>query len=150
MLPSPSMAICGRPGLPAPVPIASGSPCPTASATRCNPAFAASGGFGGACGRFGAAEETGREMNRAIAAGDAPGFRRAAHSLKSNGVTFGATAFAETARMLEHTPLETLGDTAMARNEPVKAIPAYERAAIIARDSKKWKEVIERAGVKLE
>ena len=48
-------------------------------------------------------------LRSASAAGDAVGFRRAAHSLKSNGVTFGATAFAELARELEHTPLAELG-----------------------------------------
>jgi HPt (histidine-containing phosphotransfer) domain-containing protein len=34
------------------------------------------------------------ELRRALAANDAETFRRAAHSLKSNGSTFGATAFA--------------------------------------------------------
>ena len=54
-------------------------------------------------------------LQAAIAAGDAVGFRRAAHSLKSNGVTFGAHAFAEAARALEHTPLGELGDAATAQ-----------------------------------
>lgn len=56
-------------------------------------------------------------LHAAVNAGDALGFRRAAHSLKSNGVTFGAMAFAEAARTLEHTPLEALGETAVARVE---------------------------------
>ena len=41
------------------------------------------------------------ELRRALAAGDADAFRRGAHSLKSNGSTFGATAFAAMARDLE-------------------------------------------------
>lgn len=41
------------------------------------------------------------ELCAALAAGDADGFRRAAHSLKSNSQTFGATALAAMARTLE-------------------------------------------------
>ena len=41
------------------------------------------------------------EMRAALAAGAAERFRRAAHSLKSNGSTFGAVALAERARTLE-------------------------------------------------
>jgi histidine phosphotransfer protein HptB len=40
-------------------------------------------------------------MRGARAAGDADAFRRAAHSLKSNSLTFGATALADAARALE-------------------------------------------------
>ena len=40
-------------------------------------------------------------MHRALAADDNAGFRRAAHSLKSNGLTFGAVPFAQLARALE-------------------------------------------------
>lgn len=60
-------------------------------------------------------------LHAAIAAGDAVGFRRAAHSLKSNGVTFGAQAFAEAARALEHTPLSELGAAATARVQALAA-----------------------------
>lgn len=60
-------------------------------------------------------------LQAAAAVGDAVGFRRAAHSLKSNGVTFGATAFAEAARALEHTPLEALGAEAPARVQALAA-----------------------------
>lgn len=42
-----------------------------------------------------------RELARAAEAGDAPALKRAAHTLKSNGNTFGATAFADLARALE-------------------------------------------------
>lgn len=42
-----------------------------------------------------------REMKTALAAKDADSFRRAAHSLKSNSATFGATRLAELARELE-------------------------------------------------
>lgn len=41
------------------------------------------------------------EMRAALAAGAAERFRRAAHSLKSNSSTFGATGLAELARTLE-------------------------------------------------
>ena len=40
-------------------------------------------------------------LRKARAADDADAFRRAAHSLKSNGLTFGATALASSARALE-------------------------------------------------
>ena len=41
------------------------------------------------------------ELKDAFAAGDAERFRRTAHSLKSNGLTFGALAFAAQAKTLE-------------------------------------------------
>ena len=41
------------------------------------------------------------EMRRALSAGDADGFRRAAHSLKSNAHTFGATKLAVLSQDLE-------------------------------------------------
>jgi len=41
------------------------------------------------------------ELRKARLNGDAEGFRRAAHSLKSNGNTFGALELAELARELE-------------------------------------------------
>ena len=41
------------------------------------------------------------EMRAALAAGSADRFRRAAHSLKSNSSTFGATRLADLARSLE-------------------------------------------------
>ena len=41
------------------------------------------------------------ELKTALKAGDAEAFRRAAHSLKSNGATFGAAKLAELARELE-------------------------------------------------
>lgn len=41
------------------------------------------------------------ELRRALSAGDADAFRRAAHSLKSNGNTFGAAALAGLAKDLE-------------------------------------------------
>ena len=42
------------------------------------------------------------EMQQALAENDADGFRRAAHSLKSNASTFGATELAEKAKDLEY------------------------------------------------
>lgn len=41
------------------------------------------------------------DLRRAAAEGDADGFRRAAHSLKSNAGMFGATALADLARDME-------------------------------------------------
>lgn len=61
------------------------------------------------------------ELRSAQSAGDADRFRRAAHSLKSNGLTFGATALAEQARTLE------LGG--------VPADPAHTAAALAAIDA---------------
>ncbi len=61
-------------------------------------------------------------LRQAIAAGDAGAFRRHAHSLKSNGVTFGATAFADAARALEHSPLDELGAAAAARVDALAAL----------------------------
>jgi HPt (histidine-containing phosphotransfer) domain-containing protein len=40
-------------------------------------------------------------LRRAIEQGDADEARRAAHTLKSNGATFGATSFSERCRVLE-------------------------------------------------
>ena len=42
------------------------------------------------------------EMKQALATGDADGFRRATHSLKTNANTFGATELAEYAKELEY------------------------------------------------
>ena len=54
-------------------------------------------------------------LRAAIAPGDAAAFRRAAHSLKSNGNTFGATVLAAQARDLEHESLQGLREGAAAR-----------------------------------
>jgi HPt (histidine-containing phosphotransfer) domain-containing protein len=43
------------------------------------------------------------ELNQFIAAGDSPGVRRVAHSLKSNGADFGATTFSRLCKELEIT-----------------------------------------------
>ena len=59
------------------------------------------------------------ELRRAFAAGDADAFRRAAHSLKSNGNTFSARTFATMAKELE------LGGMA-----PVKAAGGAPLAAL--------------------
>ena len=66
-------------------------------------------------------------MQAAAAAGDAVSFRRHAHSLKSNGVTFGATAFADAARALEHRSLVDLGAAAPAQVDALAAL--FEAAA---------------------
>ncbi len=63
------------------------------------------------------------EMRAAQPAGDADAFRRAAHSLKSNSHTFGATRLGEMARDIE------LGGL-VADPAPVDALEAeYQRAA---------------------
>ena len=63
------------------------------------------------------------EMRTSQAAGAADAFRRAAHSLKSNSNTFGATRLGELARALELGGL--IADTA-----PLDALEAeYQRAA---------------------
>jgi histidine phosphotransfer protein HptB len=46
------------------------------------------------------------ELRSALVAGDADKFRRAAHSLKSNSLTFGAARLGAMARDLEHKGLE--------------------------------------------
>lgn len=52
-----------------------------------------------------------KELHAALKAGNAEAFRRAAHSLKSNGATFGATRLSELARELEMLAKENkLGD----------------------------------------
>jgi HPt (histidine-containing phosphotransfer) domain-containing protein len=66
-------------------------------------------------------------LRAALAAGDDTAFRRAAHSLKSNGNTFGALAFAEAARVLEHTPLGELGSAAAGQVEALAA--QFDRVA---------------------
>jgi len=52
------------------------------------------------------------ELRRALAAGEAEPFRRAAHSLKSNAQTFGATALGALARELELKGAGAVGGTA--------------------------------------
>lgn len=65
------------------------------------------------------------ELRSALAAGSADAFRRAAHSLKSNGNTFGATKLGEMARDLEQGGLIT--DSA-----PLDALEAEFRRAAAA------------------
>jgi HPt (histidine-containing phosphotransfer) domain-containing protein len=52
-------------------------------------------------------------LRRAAAAGDADGFRRAAHSIKSNAGLFGATALADMARSMELGGLPTAAPDAI-------------------------------------
>ncbi len=52
------------------------------------------------------------QLHTALAAGDVETFRRAAHSLKSNGATFGAGRFSQQAKELEMLARENkLGET---------------------------------------
>ena len=63
------------------------------------------------------------ELRSAFAAGNAESFRRTAHSLKSNGLTFGALTLGALARELE---LKGMPDDAL----PLSALEAeYARAA---------------------
>ena len=55
------------------------------------------------------------ELRAAHSAGDAARFRRAAHSLKSNGETFGAKRFAALARSLELDGIESADAAAVQR-----------------------------------
>lgn len=66
-----------------------------------------------------------RELRSAQAAGNAERFRRAAHSLKSNSHTFGATALGAQARTLE------LGGL-VADSAPIDALDAAYAAAAAA------------------
>jgi HPt (histidine-containing phosphotransfer) domain-containing protein len=71
-------------------------------------------------------------LRRAAETGDADGFRRQAHSLKSNATTFGATALSDAARALEHVPLAELGAAAAARVQDLAVL--YEQAAQVLRE----------------
>ena len=65
-------------------------------------------------------------LRQAAVASDAEGFRRAAHSIKSNAGLFGATALAGMARDME------LGGLPTAVPDAIEA--EYERAATVLRD----------------
>jgi len=68
-----------------------------------------------------------RSLRDALAARDAEKFRRVAHSLKSNGLTFGALGFAAMARELELGGLDRAAD---ANAQPVEALAGeYARVA---------------------
>jgi HPt (histidine-containing phosphotransfer) domain-containing protein len=68
-----------------------------------------------------------QELRGALAAGDGDRFRRAAHSLKSNSYTFGATALGGLARDLELGGLDRVRD---AGGEPLDSLAAeYARVA---------------------
>jgi len=69
-------------------------------------------------------------LREALVAGDADGFRRAAHSLKSNGHTFGAMALGALARELEHGGLAGARERHATGESPLDAIDAeYTRVA---------------------
>ncbi len=67
------------------------------------------------------------QMGRALNDGDAEAFRRAAHSLKSNGDSFGTTRMAALARELEY--LGRDGRLDEARPKLLQLEAAYEEAA---------------------
>jgi len=67
------------------------------------------------------------ELSAALASGNADGFRRAAHSLKSNSLTFGALTLGAMARDLE---LGGMDRVRAANAEPLDALAAeYARVA---------------------
>jgi len=66
------------------------------------------------------------EMKAALQSGDADSFRRAAHSLKSNSATFGATRLSELSRELEMLGRERR------LSEAVPRLPAVEDALAAA------------------
>lgn len=65
------------------------------------------------------------ELKSALGANDADSFRRAAHSMKSNAATFGASHLAKLAKDLEmlgrENKLEETGDTLKALEEALKS-----------------------------
>jgi HPt (histidine-containing phosphotransfer) domain-containing protein len=67
------------------------------------------------------------DLGEALAALDADRFRRAAHSLKSNGSTFGAVPFAAVARELELSGVAQVSARGADALAPVQA--EYARAA---------------------
>jgi HPt (histidine-containing phosphotransfer) domain-containing protein len=64
------------------------------------------------------------DLRQAAVAGDAEGFRRAAHSIKSNAGLFGATALADMARGME------LGGLPTAAHDAIEAEYARANAAL--------------------
>ncbi len=73
-----------------------------------------------------------RDLRAALADGDAERFRRAAHSLKSNGNTFGALAFAGLARDLEHDGLASIDHAKPATIDALDAEYTRVAAALTA------------------
>ena len=69
------------------------------------------------------------ELKQAVADADADGYRRAAHSIKSNANTFGATALAELAKKIELGPLPDAADL----SDPEALDAEFERAAAVLR-----------------
>lgn len=65
------------------------------------------------------------ELKQAVANADADGYRRAAHSIKSNANTFGATGLAELAKKIELGPLPDAANL----SDPEALDAEFERAA---------------------
>jgi histidine phosphotransfer protein HptB len=68
-------------------------------------------------------------LRHAAAVGDIELFETTAHSLKSNGVAFGAARLAEMARQMER---QGLGDEPLAVHARVDALAAEVAAAVVA------------------
>ena len=71
------------------------------------------------------------ELRSSLAAGDADKFRRAAHSLKSNSLTFGALRLGDLARELEHHGLQH-AQSANAQGLKLLDVLAQEYARVAA------------------
>jgi HPt (histidine-containing phosphotransfer) domain-containing protein len=70
------------------------------------------------------------ELRDTLAAGNADGFRRAAHSLKSNSLTFGATRLGAMARDLELGGLDRVRDAGGEQLDALAAEYAQVAAAL--------------------
>jgi len=64
-------------------------------------------------------------LHQALARGDAPSFQRAAHSIKSNSLSFGAAGLASQARELEYLGRDRQLDGATTKVDQLEA--AYQR-----------------------
>jgi HPt (histidine-containing phosphotransfer) domain-containing protein len=71
------------------------------------------------------------ELRSALGAGEADKFRRAAHSLKSNSLTFGALGLGDMARELEHQGLDQAKSANAQGLTPLDAL-AQEYARVAA------------------
>jgi len=68
------------------------------------------------------------ELNQAVEGGDAAGVRRVAHSLKSNGADFGATAFSNLCKELEM--IGKSGEVDSAADLSGQVVAEYERVEL--------------------
>ncbi len=72
------------------------------------------------------------KLRHALEANDVDAFRRAAHSIKSTSITFGALSMSETARELEI--LGRAGDLANAQEKVDRLVDEYDRVQQALKD----------------